>query len=103
MSVLQKMDNILNNCPDEKRKRVTFQESVPVPRVIDAAPEPRMDEFDNNQQLATKVTSAPRVSTTTPPPKVKNATKITNKSSCVNPNSGPTTRSKYAQALGRLV
>jgi hypothetical protein len=108
MSVLHKMDDILNNRPDTKKKRVNFKGPI----VETTVPEPWVVQLDSNGQPVTKLVSAPRVGTiaspttsTTQPAttsKVSLITKAVNKSHMTS-SSGPTSRSKYAQALRKLI
>ncbi len=86
MVVLQKMNDILNNTttvPVEKKKNVTFKDPIP---------EPRVGQSGGNLQQSPKTAQAPRVVTAT-----------VDKPLCIVPTSGPTTCSKYTQALANIV
>ena len=104
MEVLQKMNNILHN------KKVTFQDPIPEPRVGRSA---------GNMQQSPKMILSPRVATATidkpvatilinkvaskPPATAATKRLIVAKLFATVPNNGPTTRSKYAQALADIV
>ncbi len=89
MAVLQKMNNILNNETAElieknrKKKMVTFQDSIP---------EPRVGQRVGNMQQSPNTLLSPRVFTNKPT--IVKA--VVDKPLHTVPSSGPTTRSKYA-------
>jgi hypothetical protein len=86
MVVLQKMNDILKNTttvPVEKKKNVTFKDPIP---------EQRVGQSGGNLQQSPKTAQAPRVVTAT-----------IDKPLCMVPTSGPTTRSKYTQALANMI
>jgi hypothetical protein len=96
MAVLQKMNNILNNATAEpmeknrKKKMVTFQDPIP---------EPRVGQRVGNMQQSPKTLLSPRVFTNKPT--IGKA--VVDKPLRTVPSSGPTTCSKYAQALAYVV
>jgi hypothetical protein len=86
MAVLQKMNYILNNTTTvkvETKKNVAFKDTIP---------EPRVGQSGGNLQQSPKTAQAPRVVTAT-----------VDKQLCMVPTSGPTTCSKYNQALANIV
>ncbi len=102
MEVLQMMNNILN------RKKVTFQDPIPEQRVGRSA---------GNMQQSPKTILSPRVATATikplatipinkvagkPPATAATKGLIVAKPFATVPNNGPTTWSKYAQALADI-
>jgi hypothetical protein len=85
-AVLQKMNDTLNNTTTvlvEKKKNVTFKDPIP---------EPRVGQSGGNLQQSPKTAQAPRVVTAT-----------IDKPLCMVLTSGPTTCSKYTQALANIV
>ncbi len=83
---MQKMNDILSNTTTvlvEKKKNVTFKDPIP---------EPRVGQSRGNLQQSPKTAQAPRVVTATD-----------NKPLCTVLTSGPTTHSKYTQALANIV
>jgi hypothetical protein len=104
MEVLQKMNNILSS------KKVTFQDPIPEPRVGRSA---------GNMQQSPKMILSPRVATATInkplatilinkvagklPATATTKGLIVAKPFATVPNNGPTTRSKYDQALADIV
>ncbi len=91
MSVLKKMHEILNNeapKPVEKKQKkqrtVTFKDPIPEPRVATSG---------IGMQQSPKVTAAPRVLTKS----------VIDKPIRPKPTSGPTTRSKYAEAIDAII
>jgi len=96
MAVLQKMNSILNNAPAEpmekgkKKKTVTFRDPIP---------EPRVGGRVGTLQQSPKTVLSPRVLIGAP--KIIKAT--IDKPLHVETSAGPTTRSKYSQALADIV
>jgi hypothetical protein len=96
MAVLQKMNNILNNATAEpmeknrKKKTVIFQDPIP---------EPRVGQRAGNMQQSPKTLLPPRLFTNKPT--IGKA--VFDKPLRTVPSSGPTTHSKYAQALAYVV
>ncbi len=96
MAVLQKMNNILNNATAEpmeknrKKKTVTFQDPIP---------EPRVGQRVGDMQQSPKTLLSPKVFNNKPT--IGKA--VVNKPLRTIPSSGPTTHSKYTQALAYVV
>jgi hypothetical protein len=85
MAVLQNMNDILNNTTTvlvEKKKKVTFKDPIP---------EPRVGQSGGNLQQSSKTALAPRVVAATIDKPLRTV-----------PISGPTTHSKYTQALANI-
>jgi len=96
MEILQQLNNILNNTPvelieqDRNTKRVTFRDPIP---------EPRVEKILGGMQQSPKTIPPPRVVGTP----LKLVTATIDKPLRKVAISGPTTRSKYAQALADIV
>jgi hypothetical protein len=93
MAALQKMNNILNNAPAEPREKSKLKKTV---TFRDPIPEPRVGRYD--MQLSPKTLLSPRV--VADKPSISKA--VVDKPTRTAPIAGPTTRSKYSQALADI-
>jgi hypothetical protein len=97
IEVLQKLNNILNNAPAEPVTKDNNTTKVTKVTFRDPIPEPRVGTRSGSMQESSKTALTPRVNRTSP--RLVTATVDKPLPRTVGISSGPTTRSKYTQAL----
>ncbi len=111
MSILKKMNNILNPSAEAtKKKQVTFDETALEPRVIPAesansepsntAPTPRVNQMESANLKPTDAAPTPRVASNEMPTRSKYARAV---AEIVKQRVAMPTRSKYARAVSDIV